>query len=69
MLAAAGCTTKQIANRLGVAEATIKFHFANILTKVGVSSRTHAVTIALAHRWIRSPHAVQGTASQRHGQR
>lgn len=33
VLAASGCTNKQIAARLGIADATVKFHFANAQAK------------------------------------
>lgn len=64
LLAAAGCTNKQIASRLGVTEATVKFHFANVLRKLGAGSRTEAASLALARRLIRSPHAL-GQSSHR----
>jgi len=46
-LIAAGSSNKQIADRLFVAEATIKSRVTNILSKLGASDRAHAVTIAL----------------------
>jgi DNA-binding NarL/FixJ family response regulator len=46
-LIAAGNSNKQIADRLIVAEATIKSRVTNILSKLGASDRAHAVTIAL----------------------
>jgi DNA-binding NarL/FixJ family response regulator len=46
-LIAAGNSNKQIADRLSVAEATIKSRVTNILAKLGASDRAHAVTIAL----------------------
>jgi DNA-binding NarL/FixJ family response regulator len=46
-LIAAGNSNKQIADRLIVAEATIKSRISNILSKLGASDRAHAVTIAL----------------------
>ncbi len=45
-LIAAGNSNKQIADRLFVAEATIKSRVGNILSKLGASDRAHAVTIA-----------------------
>ncbi|KAF0111720.1 MAG: putative NarL family two-component response regulator [Chloroflexi bacterium] len=42
-----GLTNTQIAGRLTVSPSTIKSHVSNILTKLGVSSRTEAVTLAL----------------------
>lgn len=45
-LIAAGNSNKQIADRLFVAEATIKSRVTNILSKLGANDRAHAVTIA-----------------------
>ncbi len=42
-----GLTNKDIASRLHISEHTVKFHVATILSKLGASSRTEAVTIAL----------------------
>ncbi len=42
-----GLNNTQIAGRLGVSPSTIKSHVSNILTKLGVASRTEAVTLAL----------------------
>jgi DNA-binding NarL/FixJ family response regulator len=41
---ARGAGNKQIAARLGVSEHTVKFHVGSIFAKLGVSSRTEAVT-------------------------
>jgi DNA-binding NarL/FixJ family response regulator len=46
-LIASGNSNKQIADRLFVAEATIKSRITNILSKLGASDRAHAVTIAV----------------------
>jgi DNA-binding NarL/FixJ family response regulator len=42
-----GCSNKVIAERLSISEDTVKGHVRNILSKLGASDRTHAVTIAL----------------------
>jgi len=42
-----GLNNTQIAEKLTVSPSTIKSHVSNILTKLGVSSRTEAVTLAL----------------------
>jgi NarL family two-component system response regulator LiaR len=42
-----GLNNTQIAARLTVSPSTIKSHVSNILTKLGVASRTEAVTLAL----------------------
>jgi len=44
-----GLNNTQIAGRLTVSPATIKTHVSNILSKLGVASRTEAVTLALRH--------------------
>lgn len=44
---AAGGGNKQIADRLGVTEETIKTHMKSILSKLGASDRSHAVAIAI----------------------
>jgi NarL family two-component system response regulator LiaR len=42
-----GLNNTQIAGRLTVSPSTIKSHVSNILSKLGVTSRTEAVTLAL----------------------
>jgi DNA-binding CsgD family transcriptional regulator len=49
-LLAAGHTNAQIARRLGLSEGTIRKHLENIYTRLGVSSRTAAVTRAFLDR-------------------
>lgn len=44
---AKGLSNKDIAQRLGTADGTIKMHVQNILAKLNASDRTHAVTTAL----------------------
>jgi DNA-binding NarL/FixJ family response regulator len=46
-LIARGQANKLIADQLGITEDTVKGHVKNILSKLGASDRTHAVTIAL----------------------
>ena len=43
---AGGLTNKEIAQRLGITEHTVKFHLNGILRKLGVSTRTEAVVQA-----------------------
>ena len=46
-LLAAGDSNKTIAARLSLSVHTVKFHISSILSKLGASSRTEAVTLAL----------------------
>jgi NarL family two-component system response regulator LiaR len=47
-----GLNNTQIAGRLGVSPSTIKSHVSNILSKLGVASRTEAVTLAFRHNLV-----------------
>jgi NarL family two-component system response regulator LiaR len=47
-----GLNNTQIAARLTVSPSTIKSHVSNILSKLGVASRTEAVTLALRNRIV-----------------
>ena len=51
-LIAKGFSNKQIGDRLGIAEATVKNHVVSLLGKLGVQDRTHAVTLALERNII-----------------
>jgi signal transduction histidine kinase/DNA-binding CsgD family transcriptional regulator len=42
-----GLTNKQIAARLGISDRTVQFHLGNVLSKLGVASRTEAAVLAL----------------------
>jgi len=46
-LLADGLTNKEIANRLGISDHTVKFHVNGILGKLGVETRTEAVVHAM----------------------
>jgi DNA-binding NarL/FixJ family response regulator len=46
-LIASGNANKQIADKLGITEDTVKGRVRNILSKLGASDRTHATTIGL----------------------
>ncbi|HSB89053.1 MAG TPA: response regulator transcription factor [Anaerolineales bacterium] len=47
-----GLNNTQIAAKLTVSPSTVKSHVSNILSKLGVASRTEAVTLALRNRLI-----------------
>jgi DNA-binding NarL/FixJ family response regulator len=51
---ASGATNKQVAEQTFISEKTVGRHLANIYTKLGVSSRTGAVTWAYANNVLRS---------------
>lgn len=51
-LAAHGATNKSIAKELFLSIRTIEAHMRNVFEKLGVSSRTEAVTHAVLHQWI-----------------
>ena len=48
-----GLPNTSIAERLFVSQSTIKFHVSNVLAKLGVSSRTEAVALALKHHLVK----------------
>jgi two-component system, NarL family, response regulator LiaR len=47
-----GLNNPDIADRLTVSRSTIKVHVSNILSKLGASSRTEAVALALQHHLV-----------------
>jgi NarL family two-component system response regulator LiaR len=47
-----GLNNTQIAGKLTVSPSTVKSHVSNILSKLGVASRTEAVTLALRSHLI-----------------
>jgi DNA-binding NarL/FixJ family response regulator len=49
---AKGNSNKMIASQLDVSEATVKYHLKSILSKLGASDRTHAVTIAMKRGFL-----------------
>lgn len=51
-LIAGGAVNKEIADRLGITEVTVKAHLRNIYAKIGAQNRAHAVTIALQQNII-----------------
>jgi DNA-binding NarL/FixJ family response regulator len=50
---AAGMSNKEIADALTISAYTVQVHLRNIFGKLGVGSRTEAVTYALAQGWIK----------------
>jgi DNA-binding CsgD family transcriptional regulator len=55
-LVATGRTNHAIAAELGLAEKTVDRHVGNILTKLGVHSRTAATAYAYQHGLVKGPH-------------
>jgi two-component system, NarL family, response regulator LiaR len=51
-LLAQGMSNNEIADRLVVSRSTVKFHVSSILSKLGVSSRTEAVALALNSKLV-----------------
>lgn len=51
-LMAKGLNNPEIAKRLVISQSTAKFHVSSILSKLGVSSRTEAVALAVQHHLV-----------------
>jgi NarL family two-component system response regulator LiaR len=55
VLMAKGLNNAQIAEQLVISASTTKFHVSNILTKLGASTRTEAVALAVRNHLVDSP--------------
>lgn len=51
-LVASGATNKVVAERLSLSAGTIRVHLSNIFAKLGVETRTEAVSLAVRQGWI-----------------
>jgi two-component system, NarL family, response regulator LiaR len=51
-LMVSGLSNPEIGERLSVSRSTVKTHVSNILSKLGVSSRVEAVTLAIQHKLV-----------------
>jgi len=49
---AKGCSNQQIAEQLVITPATVKFHMRGIRSKLGASSRTKTVVLAMRHHLV-----------------
>lgn len=53
-------SNRQVAAGLGLSEATVKRHLANAYPKIGVGSRSEAVSVGLSEGWILSSDITAG---------
>jgi NarL family two-component system response regulator LiaR len=57
LLMVEGLNNPEIADRLVVSRSTAKAHVSNILSKLGVSNRAEAITLAMQHSLVTGPKA------------
>jgi DNA-binding NarL/FixJ family response regulator len=57
-LVASGCTNAEVAERLGVGDATAKTHVSRVLAKLGVRDRVQAVIVAYESGFATTPRAL-----------
>lgn len=58
-----GVCNKEVARRLDLAVGTVKSHLRSVYGKLGVTSRTHAVAVAVRRGMLQSPTAPPGQAA------
>jgi DNA-binding NarL/FixJ family response regulator len=58
-LAAKGHTNRAIGHELGISDRTVQGHLANIFGKLGITTRTEAVLLAMKQGWITLDEAVE----------
>ena len=58
-----GLNNLEIADRLIVSRSTVKFHVSSVLAKLGATSRTEAVAIALQNRLVEKSSRRNGFAA------
>ena len=63
VLMADGLNNLEIADRLFVSRSTVKFHVSSVLAKLGATSRTEAVAIALQNRLVEKSRRRNGFAA------
>jgi NarL family two-component system response regulator LiaR len=51
-LLAKGLTNLEIATRLSISQSTVKAHVSNILSKLAVSNRAEAISVAIQHKLV-----------------
>jgi len=47
-----GLNNPEIAERMSLSRATVKVHVSNVLSKLGVSNRAEAISVAIKHKLV-----------------